>query len=110
MGGWVGQAWRDMMRGGPFWWQLLDQPATSPRTGPPPCPALPCPSLPCPLQILDLRRQRLLGASGAGDAPAFRQFLNTCVPILCRASNNLLDIQVRGGAVRGAGGRDCGSG
>jgi hypothetical protein len=61
-------------------------------------PSLTCPDLP---QILSLRRQRLLGASGAGDAPAFCQFLNTCVPILCRASNNLLDIQVRRGAVQG---------
>lgn len=46
------------------------------------------------LQILEHRR--LLAEGEGGDLPAFRQFLGAFVPAFCRASNNMLDLQVRG--------------
>lgn len=45
-------------------------------------------------QILEHRRR--LAAGDDGELPAFRQFLGAFVPAFCRASNNLLDLQVRG--------------
>ena len=64
------------------------------RTPPPPLP-------PAALQILEHRRSMQAGghSSGGGggggnDALSYRQFLQQFVPSFCRASNNLLDLQV----------------
>ena len=48
-------------------------------------------------QILEHQQQQQQWACGVGEGegPALRQFLTAFVPTFCRASNNLLDLQVR---------------
>lgn len=64
-------------------------------------------------QVLEQRRAAEQGGKAGGDALAYRQFLQLFVPAFCRASNNLLDLQVRGlglGQGQGQGGEWSGRG